>query len=160
ESPATIPVINGGQHWITPDPDFLRGQTDVLRALYGSPAGDPEDSPTRSFDADESTMALYLQGRYAFDVGTIPVDGLIGGRYVITDRTIEGTGVVTESGVGVLTPVKASSSSKKFLPNASIRVQLTPELQFRASYGKTISQPLFTDLNPGLTYSVPSNANI
>lgn len=161
ESPATIPVINGGQHWITPDPDFLRDNTDVLRALYGSPAGDPEDSPTRSFDADESTMALYLQGRYAFDVGTIAIDGLIGGRYVITDRTIEGTGVVTSpEGEGVLTPVKANSSSKKFLPNASIRVQLTPELQFRASYAKTISQPLFTDLNPGLTYSVPSNANI
>lgn len=161
ESPATIPVINGGQHWITPDPDFLRNNTDVLRALYGAPAGDPPDSPTRSFDADETTLALYLQGRYAFDVGTIPVDGLIGGRYVMTDRIILGTGVVTPpGGVGVLTPVKASSSSSKFLPNASIRVQLTPELQVRASYARTISQPAFADLNPGLTYSIPSNANI
>lgn len=156
-SPATIPYINGGANWMTPDPDFIRNNIDQLRALYGAPTGDPAADPARSYDATESTMALYAQAKYLLELGgDVQIDGLVGVRYVLNDRQLSGTGRVS----GVLTPVDRSSSENDFLPNASVRLRLSPELQLRASYAKTLSRPTFGDLNPGLFYEVPNNANI
>ena len=156
-SPASIPFINNGANWYTPDPDFLRENTDLLRQLYGAPTGDPAPDPSRSYRANEKTMSGYAQIKYAADLGgDMLVDGLVGVRWVTNDRDLQGTG--RES--GVLTPVRRSSTETDFLPNASVRLKLTPELQLRASYAKTLSRPAFGDLNPGLFYQVPNNANI
>lgn len=157
ESPQSIPVINDGTHWMTPDADFLRDNTDELRALYGVESGDPDWDPSRNYNASEQTASVYLQGKYelAFNNGMM-LDGLVGGRYSQTDRTLSGTGRVD----GELTPVTRDTSDGVFLPNASARLQLTDELQLRLTYAKTIAQPFFGDLNPGLTYDVPLNANI
>ncbi len=155
-SPASIPFINGGQHWMTPDADFLRNNTDTLRAIYGAPAGDPPFDPSRNFDATEDTLAGYLQGKYRFDVGAVVIDGLLGARVTSTDRSISGAGRVN----GVLTPATTNTSDTDVLPNFSARVQLTPELQMRFTAARTVAQPAFTSLNPGLFYDVPTNANI
>jgi iron complex outermembrane receptor protein len=157
ESPNSIPVINNGANWMTPDPDFLRNQTDVLRELYGAEPGDPASDPSRNYDAGEQTAAVYLQGKYEVTFGNgMLLDGLLGGRYSRTDRTLSGTGRVS----GELTPVTRDTSDGHFLPNASARLQVSDELQFRLTYAKTLSQPFFGDLNPGLFYDVPTNANI
>lgn len=157
ESPSSIPVINNGAKWVTPDANFLRDQTDVLRALYGADLGDPSWDPSRNYDASEQTAAIYLQGKYEVDFANgMVLDGLVGGRYSSTDRTLSGTGRID----GELTPVTRDTSDSHFLPNASARLQVTDELQFRLSYAKTLSQPFFGDLNPGLFYSVPENANV
>ncbi len=155
-SPATIPFINGGQHWMTPDADFLRNETDTLRGIYGQAPGDPPDDPSRNFDAQEQTVAGYLQAKYGFDAGNTKIDGLIGVRLTQNDRTVSGTGRVT----GVLTPVTTDTSETDVLPNLSLRAQFTDELQMRFTAAKTLSQPAFADLNPGLFYDVPSNANV
>lgn len=157
ESPNTIPVINNGEHWYTPDPDFLRDNTDVLRELYGAEPGDPAWDPSRNYDASETTSSVYLQAKYGleFDSGIL-LDGLIGVRYSHTDRSLSGTGRVN----GELTPQTRDTSDGTFLPNASARLQLTDDLQLRFTYAKTQAQPFFGDLNPGLTYDVPLNANI
>lgn len=157
KSPNSIPVINNGQRWYTPDPDFLRDNTDTLRKLYGAPSGDPAWDPSRNYDASEDTSSLYLQGKYGFDFASgVMLDGLIGGRFARTERSLTGTGRVN----GVLTPVTRETSENTFLPNASARIKLTDELQVRFTYAKTVAQPFFGDLNPGLTYNVPLNANI
>ncbi|RJF90631.1 TonB-dependent receptor [Sphingomonas cavernae] len=167
-SPASIPFINGGARWYTPDADYLRNNTDDLRVLYGGTAGDPPFDPARNYDASEKTYAVYGQAKYEFELGGgITVDGLVGARLTRTDRTISGTGLVRPAPTpanpnppAVLTPVTRSSSDSDILPNASARVRLMPELQLRFTYAKTIAQPLFGNLNPGLTYQVPINANI
>lgn len=157
ESPNSIPVINNGANWMTPDPDFLRDQTDVLRELYGAEPGDPDSDPSINYDASEQTAAVYLQGKYEVTLGNgMLLDGLLGGRYSRTDRTLSGTGRID----GELTPVTRDTSDGHFLPNASARLQVSDELQFRLTYAKTLSQPFFGDLNPGLFYNVPTNANI
>jgi TonB-dependent receptor len=167
-SPASIPYINGGAPWMTPDPDAIRNNIDRIRAIYGAPAGDPANDPSRSYDATESTMAMYAQAKYLLELGgDVLVDGLVGFRYVLNDRRIAGTGLVTPPAPpggptppAVLTPIERGTSEGDFLPNASIRVRLSPELQLRASYAKTLSRPAFGDLNPGLFYEIPNNANI
>ncbi|HLA72675.1 MAG TPA: TonB-dependent receptor [Steroidobacteraceae bacterium] len=155
-SPATIPFINGGQHWMTPDADYLRDHTDELRAIYGQAAGDPPDDPSRNFDAQEQTLAGYVQAKYGFQAGNTNIDGLLGVRLTKNDRTLSGTGRVT----GVLTPVTTDTSETEVLPNLSMRAQFTDKLQARLTAAKTLSQPFFGDLNPGLFYDVPSNANV
>ncbi|MGH8238248.1 MAG: TonB-dependent receptor, partial [Steroidobacteraceae bacterium] len=155
-SPSSISYIDGGQHWLTPNRDFLLDQTDTLRALYGQAPGDPAFDPSRNFDASEKTYAGYLQGKYELQVGGMQLDGLVGARLTRSDRTLLGTGRVN----GVLTPVNTDTSDTDVLPNLSARLRITPELQVRFTAAKTLARPAFGDLNPGLTYDVPLNTNI
>jgi TonB-dependent receptor len=154
---ADIPQIDGGQHWITPNADYLRTHTDVLRALYGAPAGDPAWDPSQDYDAKEKTYAAYIQPQYSVDLGGDKVlDGLVGGRLTRTERDLTGTGRVN----GVLMPVTSHTSDTDFLPNVSARLRLTRQTQLRVTAARAITRPNFGDLNPGLTYNVPLNANV
>jgi TonB-dependent receptor len=166
-SPSSISYINGGQHWLTPDRDFLLDQTDTLRAIYGSTAGDPAFEPARNYDANEKTYAGYLQGKYQTQLGDMTLDGLFGARLTQTDRQISGTGLVRPAPTpadpnpaAVPTPVTRDTSDTDVLPNVSARLRIRPDLQVRLTAARTISRPAFADLNPGLTYDVPLNANI
>jgi TonB-dependent receptor len=157
KTPGTISVINDGAKWYTPSADFLRDNTDQLRELYGADLGDPDWDPSKNYQASEKNSSVYLQAKYEVDLASgMLLDGLIGGRYSHTSRSLSGTGRVN----GELTPVTRDTSDGHFLPNASARLQLTEELQMRLTYAKTIAQPFFGDLNPGLTYDVPLNANV
>src|SRR3546814_8015355 len=53
------------------------------------PAGQPDFDPGREFDATENTLAAYAQAKYAVDLSSsISLDGVVGVRYIRTDRTI------------------------------------------------------------------------
>lgn len=156
-SPNDIPQINGGQHWLTPDAEYLRTHTDVLRTLYGAPTGDPAYDPTQSYDAKEKTYSAYVQSAYAVELGgNRTLDGLLGGRLTSTIRDLTGTGRVN----GVLASVTTHTSDTDFLPSFSARLHLTAATQLRLTVASAISRPNFGDLNPGLTYNVPLNANV
>lgn len=155
-SPASIPFINGGEHWMTPDADYLRNNTDQLRAIYGQAPGDPATDPSRNYDVTEQTLAGYLQTKYEFQLGSKLIDGLLGVRVTQNDRSLSGTGRID----GVLTPVSVDTSETEVLPNASLRIKLTDSLQARLTAARTLSQPFFGDLNPGLFYERPANENV
>lgn len=154
-----IPGLNGGAPRLSPNPDYLRSAEgrDRLRAIYGVPLGDPAFQPERRFDAKERTFAGYIQAKYTFDLGgPIVLDGTVGVRPTLTDRQIEGAGVVS----GVVVPVLAKTSDVDVLPNASARLQFGGGLQARATYSKTIRRPDFGALNPGLSYVAATNPNV
>ena len=154
-----IPRLNSGAPRLSPNPDYLRSAEgrDRLRAIYGVALGDPAYAPERRFDAKEKTFAGYIQAKYAFDLGgPIVVDGTVGVRPTLTDRQIEGAGIVS----GVVTPVLAKTSDVDVLPNASTRIQFGGGLQARFTYSKTIRRPDFGSLNPGLSYVVATNPNV
>ncbi|MGH6747567.1 TonB-dependent receptor domain-containing protein [Novosphingobium sp.] len=164
-SPDSIPYINGGSHWYTPNADYLLNNTDDLRALYGAPAGDPDWDPTRNYDAAEKTFAAYMQGKYQLDIGDVSmIDGLVGLRVLRTNRTIDGTSRViggATDGSDLFVPVNRDTSDVYVLPNASIRFKANDQLQFRGTYAKTMSRPTFGDLNPGLSLAAPGgNPNV
>src|SRR3546814_2911871 len=49
----------------------------------------PDFDPGREFDATENTLAAYAQAKYAVDLSSsISLDGVVGVRYIRTDRTI------------------------------------------------------------------------
>ena len=101
-----------------------------------------------------------------FDNG-MSLDGLLGARLTQTERTLTGTGLVRPAPTpenpdpaAALTPVTTDTSDTDLLPNFSARLRITPDLQVRFTAARTMSRPAFGDLNPGLTYNVPINANI
>lgn len=154
-----IPTLNGGAPRLSPNPDYLRSAAgrDMLRAIYGVALGDPKYAPERRFDANEKTFAGYIQAKYVIELGgPIVLDGTIGVRPTLTDRQIEGAGLVS----GVLTPVVAKTSDVDILPNASARLQFGGGLQARATYSQSIRRPGFGALNPGLSYVVATNPNV
>ncbi len=155
-SPNCIPQINGCQHWMTPSADYLRDHTDTLRVFYGSQPGDPAYAPVNNYDSTEKVYAAYIQPHYETTLGGMRLDGVFGGRLVRSERNIAGAGMVN----GVVTPQSASSTTTHFLPNASAKLEVAPNLLVRATAGVTMARPALGDLNPTLNYSVPSNLNI
>lgn len=121
-------------------------------------------SPTQNWQATEQTYAAYAQARYAFNVGSVDVDGLVGLRAVVTDGNSTGTGVVcirdnngTPNDVtddtcdSTFTTRTEKQNYVDFLPNVSMRIKFTPEIQLRLGYTQTRTKPDFGSLNPALT---------
>lgn len=175
-SPATIPYINGGEHWITPSADYIRDNIADLRVLYGASPDRPGYDPLRGYDVTEQTIAGYGQAKYEIGFGgDVILDGLVGVRYTRTKRSIQGTTFIPPQDAIPATannpgrpaiaaqfiPAVRDTVDDDFLPNASARLRLTPQFQLRATYAKTLSRPGFGDLNPGLSFNqLPTDGSI
>jgi len=140
--------------FLTPTTDSLLENLDYLRSIAG---GRTEVPPfDRVYFGNEKGYAGYVQGRYAFDLGGMTVDGLVGIRAVRTETEINGFDRVTEGTETVITPVSQSKSYTDFLPNISARLRITPKLQLRLAFTETRTRPGFGQLNPSLTIGAPS----
>jgi TonB-dependent receptor len=149
------PRINGGQAFLGVNPAYLRSEfgRNELRALFRLPLRAPDYDPTKEFNAAERTYAGYLQANYEIPLGTVTVDGVLGGRVVRTERTIDG--FARENNVTV--PVGASTSDTDFLPSATARFQFPGGFQSRLSYSRTIRRPDFASLNPAESLTLVGN---
>jgi TonB-dependent receptor len=107
----------------------------------------PAPVPTRNFDIDEETLAGYAQLKFDFATGSIPVDGLIGLRVVRTQDRI--SGFRTQPNVPAQ-PLELDNEYTNWLPNLNVNVHLRDDLKLRFAATKTITRPLFEQLNPGL----------
>ncbi len=139
---------------ISPDRESLWDNIEDLRAFVGAPLTPPDYEPQNSFDANERTYTGYGQVKYAFDPG-FPIDGLIGLRVVRTESEITGTQRVFGTDPVTFLPIVAEQEYTDFLPNASIRMEFTPELQLRAAYTQTRTRPRFDQLNPSANIDPP-----
>lgn len=128
-------------NWYGGDPDFLRDHVDTIRTLFGQPTTDPNFFPGNSFTDKERTYAGYLQANYSTRLGDLPFDGLFGVRVVNTKEKLEGNKPDN-------TPVNADKSETQVLPSLTGRLKLQDNLQLRASVGRAITRPNFSDYNP------------
>jgi TonB-dependent receptor len=124
---------------------------------YSTPHVQPD--PLRRWDANEKTYAGYLQGKYGFSLGSIDVDGVAGVRVVKTKSSNSGISSVCllepstpdpNDCTPTQTPRTAEQNYTDILPNVSMRVKFTPQLQLRLGYTETRTKPSFWDLNPAL----------
>jgi TonB-dependent receptor len=152
---APAPSINGGARFYVPDPDFLLSDAgqDALRAYVGLPAGRPTYQKARQFNGSENSAAAYGEVNYEIPLDGATLDGLVGGRYVRTEREIT-TFVASGSG---FTPVRASTTDEDFLPTATARLRFDNGLQARLGYSRSIRRPEFSDLNPAVTLALSNN---
>src|SRR3546814_18710363 len=105
------------------------GNLDFLRDLTGNRTEVPPVD--RVIFGNEKGYAGYVQGRYAFDLGGMTVDGLVGLRAVRTETEINGFDRVPEGGETNLRTESRSTSYTAFLPNVNARLRLTTKLQSR-----------------------------
>jgi len=126
--------------WVAPTYDSIRDNVAALRTLVGFPQGAPPYNPASHFTADEKSLAAYLQGNYEFNLGTVPVDGIVGVRVVNSKESIN------EGLVG--SGASSDSEYTDTLPTASMRFHLSDKTQVRVAANKTRTRPNFGDLNP------------
>jgi len=118
--------------------------------------------PSNAWNGQESTYAAYVQAKYGFALGMMDVDGVVGVRLVQTEGSTYGISTVRTCDYGDpydttddvcdvnKTPQLAEQSYFDVLPNVSLRLKITPELQLRFGYTETRTKPEFRDLNPAL----------
>lgn len=109
--------------------------------------------PYSQFHAKEQSYATYVQGKYAFDVGSFGIDGVVGLRAVNTVGHYSGLSAVTINSITTATPRDTHQNYIDLLPNASMRVKFTNELQLRLGYTFTRTRPDFGTLNPAVYVS-------
>jgi TonB-dependent receptor len=125
--------------------DYLLNNSDTVRSWFGQAAGDRPYEPNLAFFDVEKTYAFYGQAAYRFDIGSMPVDGVVGARVVNTVQNLAGNGI------------DSKQNYLNVLPSINIRFGLADNLKLRLAAGKTITRPNFADLNPLVTY-VPSGS--
>jgi iron complex outermembrane receptor protein len=129
--------------WLAPTYQSIRANIEAMRQFeiaHGAPnytSTDAAYDPGQSFDSNEKTYAAYAQANYRFDLGGgVTADGVVGVRAVKTDFSL-----MNING-------RSSDHYTDWLPNASMRLRLTPDLQLRLSFDKTRTRPQFTQLEP------------
>lgn len=138
-SPTLDPIA--GPAWDRANPDFL----------VFDPGGSTANSLTDDFSVEEDVLAGYLMG--LLDIGAF--DFIAGFRVEYTDTEsnilefIPGAPDINidESNADqIVRPVAESNDYTEFLPNLQIRYEITPELQGRAAYTRTLARPELSDL--------------
>lgn len=153
------PGINGGgaqtfRTFLAPTYDSIRANITQLRQfVIGRGATnytveDVEPQPFSSYDADEKTYAAY--GQLNYRIGDV-LDGALGVRVLRSEVEVRGSSVAN----GVLVPSVSRPESTEYLPNASVRWRIQPNLQLRLSYTQTITRPDYAQLNPAFSIGAP-----
>lgn len=143
------------RQWFVADREFLLGNTGAVRELFGRSPDDPPDEPNRFFKDEEDTYAAFVQATFATDLGAVPLDGVIGVRFVQTDSALNGFVSSAVAGVTTYTPVTIDKTDDYILPSFNLRFKLQDDLHLRLAGSKTVVRPSFADLNPGTALTTP-----
>lgn len=106
---------------------------------------------TDTWDVGERNIAGFAQAAFDFDVGAIPVTGVLGARVVNTK--VNTSGYLNQG--GVISPVAYNSKNTEFLPTINVKAELIPnKLQARATATEVMARPLPQQLAPRFTLDV------
>ncbi|MFT4178811.1 MAG: TonB-dependent receptor [Thermomonas sp.] len=103
---------------------------------------------------NEKDRGAYLMGEFGTDLGSVPVSGNFGVRYVRTSQTSRGMATIN----GVLTPAVASRDYSDVLPSLNLVAEITPDFLIRLGAAKTMARPGLGSISPGVTVSVSGSA--
>jgi TonB-dependent receptor len=128
--------------------------------------------PAASSSVTEKVALGYLMFQFKGDLGSLPLAVNTGVRFEDTNFTSKGFGQTVLSakpnGTGQnvivlsgLTPLSFKGHYSDILPSINARLNLTPQLIFRAAASRVISRPTLTDLSPAQSItSNPGNERI
>ncbi|WP_298395061.1 TonB-dependent receptor [Sphingobium sp.] len=128
--------------WTLANGYWLYDNADAVRALYGLPTSD-QLSLQKTFDIDESTIAMYLQVDGEVSIFGRPLKLQAGARYVTVDTDYN---FFDRYNNGAHTGV--SQGSDRWLPSFTARYEIFDNLRLRFNYGETLRRPNFGDINP------------
>ena len=147
EMPELLYVNNGffdgesdvPQRWLAANGSYLHDNIDDVRATFNMVQGD-DFRMFQVFDVNEANTALYVETDFAVELAGRTLDGEIGARYV----SIESVFLFGEGEFAG----EDSNSHSTLLPSVMLRYSLTDEVMARVSYGETLRQPGFFQLDP------------
>ncbi len=149
---AGLSSVNGSPGtWVIPDYQAFANLLDIY-SNSGTFALAERAVNTRS--VDEEDRGVYLQGDFSMDLGSIPVSGNFGVRYVRTRQS--STGIATASGIPVTSTVSREYSDT--LPSINLVAEVRPDLLIRLGAAKVMTRPGLGSLTPGVTVSVAGGA--
>ncbi|HEV2620988.1 MAG TPA: TonB-dependent receptor [Frateuria sp.] len=135
--------------WLTGCFNYLTGNADAIRGLYGLPGGRPPVNPGRYYNIDEKTLAGYLQAAYDTTLFGLPADGLLGMRVERVRRNLDAFSF--NAATSIYSPLSVNTSEPVYLPNLSFNLHFTDALQLRLVAAKTVTYPDFGQLNPSIS---------
>ncbi|WP_177307811.1 TonB-dependent receptor [Pseudoduganella namucuonensis] len=117
-----------------------------------------DGDPSKVARQSETTQAAYLMTRFGFDDLRFPIEGSAGVRVVHTDTKANGYTVFlpTYSSTSqpsvprfgqINEPIVEGRSSVDVLPSLNLRMEITPQLQTRFAFAKSMYRPSFGDLS-------------
>jgi TonB-dependent receptor len=112
---------------------------------------------TDTWQVGERNFAGFAQAAFAFDVGPVPVSGVIGARVVNTKVDTSGFQSTSPGGgaLPVISPVSYQSKNTEFLPSINLKADLIPDkLQARVTATEVMARPLPQQLAPRFTLDV------
>lgn len=112
---------------------------------------------TDTWEVGERNIAGFAQAAFAFDVGPVPVSGVIGARVVNTKVDTSGFQSTSPGGgaLPIISPVSFGSKNTEFLPSINLKADLIPDkLQARATATEVMARPLPQQLAPRFTLDV------
>ncbi|WP_016957161.1 TonB-dependent receptor [Catenovulum agarivorans] len=116
--------------------------------------------PASYFEAKEQTYAAYLQAKFMFDIGDMPVDIVAGTRVTRSETDVTGTSRLYDlDGNRTLESTTVDDGYTDVLPNVSVAINLTDDVKLRSSYTKTRTRVDFAALNPSTDIRPRNKAN-
>jgi len=151
-SQAGLKGIQGSpSNWVVPDLDAIAEQFDIY-SNSGTFAVAPRANNVRS--VEEKDRGAWLMGEFSTELGSLPLSGNFGVRYVRTKQS--STGLSTLSTGTAQTTV--SRSYDDTLPSFNLVAEVTPDFLIRLGAAKVMSRPGLGSLTPGATVAVAGGA--
>ncbi|UXA70880.1 TonB-dependent receptor [Xanthomonas prunicola] len=149
---AGLKGINGSpSNWVVPNLDAVADQLGIY-SNSGTFAVAPRANNTRS--VEEKDRGVWLMGEFSTDLGSIPLSGNFGVRYVRTEQ--ESSGYALINNAPALTTVGRKYNNT--LPSFNLVAELAPDLLLRLGAAQVMSRPGLGSLTPGVTVAVAGGA--
>lgn len=108
---------------------------------------------TQSWTVQEEVTAVFAQLDINAELGSIPVTGNVGARYVQTEQSSQGSAANTVNGLVVVTPTDVSQDYSHFLPSINLSFAVDQDQTIRFGAAKTISRARLDEMNASINAS-------
>ena len=138
--------------WVVPD---LNAANNLMHLYDRSvfPLG-PEPALGNNRSVTEKDEGGYAQANFAMSLGSMPLRGNVGVRYVQTNQTSRGLSFLS----GTAVPTMVEHDYNDTLPSLNLVLEPMEQFQIRFAAAKVMSRPDLGNLTPGATVNV-SGAN-
>lgn len=157
-----------GGLWVASDAlvKDLKGNAGVIQGAEINGSGWAPDSfqPADANQQEEDTYAAYFLVKFGGDLGSMPLDGNIGVRYVKTDTAASGfaqqpnwtefellPAEIAALGANQSVAVTQQGDYDDVLPSLNLRLKLTEDLQWRFAFSKAFARPTFDQLRANVS---------
>jgi TonB-dependent receptor len=101
------------------------------------------------FRVNEKTIAAYVRADFRTDLGSVPMFGNIGLRYVETKTASSGY-LINPGTPRSYSTVTFRNTYDDWLPSANLNFALSKDVIARFAYSRTLGRPALTQISPGL----------